>query len=139
MKSVACVLPSSQAHALAVDVKDQLNYELELKNFHLVTSEALAHTLGSSAIEGMTTEAAASRLNEMGPNVIDRVKTRPLWMQCILCFVGGFSPLLWGACFFVFLSWKPFGTPPTDVYNLALAIALLLVISISSLFTFYQV
>ena len=102
-------------------------------------AEALAKTLGSSAIDGITTEAAASRLIEMGPNVIDSVKTRPLWLKCILCFVSGFSPLLWGACFFVFLSWKPFGTPPTDVYNLALAIALVLVISISSVFTFYQV
>eukprot|EP00953_Heterococcus_sp_UTEX-ZZ885_P025254 13729-Heterococcus_DN1.PRE.1 len=30
------------------------------------------------------------------------------------------------------------GTPPTDVYNLCLAIALLLVIIVSSLFTYYQ-
>lgn len=124
---------------MAVDIKDQLNYELELKNFHLCAAEALSNTLGSSAVNGLTLEAAATRLQEMGPNIIETVKTRPLWMKCFICFISGFSPLLWTATFFVFLSWKPFGTPPTDVYNLALAVALLLVISISSLFTFYQV
>ena len=122
-----------------MDIKDRLNYELELKNFHLCDSAALSNTLNTSVVNGLDPSTAAARLKEMGPNVIDAVKTRPLWMKCLLTFVSGFSPLLWVACFFVFLSWKPFGTPPTDVYNLALAIALLLVICISSLFTFYQV
>jgi magnesium-transporting ATPase (P-type) len=40
--------------------------------------------------------------------------------------------------FFVFLSWKPFGSQPTAQYSLALAIVLLLVIFISSMFQFYQ-
>jgi sodium/potassium-transporting ATPase subunit alpha len=46
--------------------------------------------------------------------------------------------LLWFATFFVFLSWEPFGTPPSNIYNLVLAIVLLIVIVSSSLFTFFQ-
>ena len=46
--------------------------------------------------------------------------------------------LLWVSSLLVFLSWKPFGTPPTDIYNLALAVTLLIVIFITGLFNFYQ-
>ena len=42
------------------------------------------------------------------------------------------------ATLFVFLSWEPFGTAPGNVYNLMLAVVLLIVITISSCFTFYQ-
>jgi sodium/potassium-transporting ATPase subunit alpha len=122
-----------------VDIRDQLNYELELKNFHLVSTEGLARTLETSLRQGLTRAAADARLKQMGPNLIEKVNRRPMWLKCLFCFVSGFNLLLWVAVVLVFLSWKPFGTPPTDVYNLALAIALLLVISISSLFTFYQV
>lgn len=44
------------------------------------------------------------------------------------------------SAFFVFLSWEPFGTPPSNIYNLALAIVLLIVIFLFlfGLFNFYQ-
>ena len=133
------LLTLARANALAVNIRDRLEYELELSNFHLCEAADLGTTLKSSITEGLTHEAAAERLSEMGPNTIEEMKTRPLWVKCLLCFVSGFNPLLWVAAFFAFLAWRPFGVPPTDVYNLALAVALLLVIALSSLFSFYQV
>ena len=65
-------------------------------------------------------------------------KETPMLIKFILSFFNGFGPLLWIACFFVFLSWEPFGTPPSNIYNLALAIVLLVVIVISGMFNFYQ-
>ena len=92
----------------------------------------------SSALSGLTTENVERSLKEHGPNLLDPPQGRPLWLSFVLCFFTGFGPLLWVACFFVFLSWKPFGAPPSNIYNLALAIALLIVIFLSGLFQFYQ-
>jgi uncharacterized BrkB/YihY/UPF0761 family membrane protein len=55
--------------------------------------------------------------------------------------------LLHGPCFTLILyinhkptgDYRPFGSPPTNVYNLALAVVLLIVIVVSGLFTFFQV
>ena len=81
---------------------------------------------------------AALRLKLNGPNTIVKSKERPIWLKFLMSFLSGFSPLLWFAAFFVFLSWEPFGTPPTNIYSLALAIVLLFVIFLSGLFNFYQ-
>lgn len=33
-------------------------------------------------------------------------RTIPVWAKLLLSLVSGFAPLLWVACFFVFLSWR---------------------------------
>jgi sodium/potassium-transporting ATPase subunit alpha len=48
------------------------------------------------------------------------------------------TQLLWVATIFIFLSWEPFGTPPSNEYSLILALVLICVIVLSSLFSFYQ-
>lgn len=75
---------------------------------------------------------------ENGPNVLPKVKESPMFIKFLLCFTTGFAPLLWISFIFVFLSYEPFGTPPSNQYNLDLAIALLVVIFLSGLFQFYQ-
>jgi magnesium-transporting ATPase (P-type) len=92
-----------------VDIKKRLEYEHELKNFHLCSTEVLAVTLGTSESQGLAAGTAAARLARDGPNIIQPVHSRPMWARFLLCFVSGFSPLLWVATGFVFLSWKPFG------------------------------
>ena len=84
-----------------------------------------------SETNGIATHTLNARIEIHGPNCIPPPKELHIVLKFILCFFTGFGPLLWIACFFVFLSWQPFGTPPSNVYNLALAIALLLVIFIS--------
>ena len=63
-----------------------------------------------------------------------------MMIRRLFLFLRTHSPLqlLWIAAFFVFLSSQPFGTPPSNLYNLMLAIALLIVITVSALFTFWQ-
>ena len=60
-----------------------------------------------------------------------------MWAKFLFSFTSGFAPLLWVAAALVFLSWQPFC--PDCIYNLMLACMLLLVIAVSSVFSFYQV
>ena len=85
----------------------------------------------SNETNGIAVHTLNARMEIHGPNVIAPPKELHIVFKFILCFVTGFCPLLWISCFFVFLSWQPFGTAPSNVYNLALAIALLIVIFIS--------
>eukprot|EP00611_Tribonema_gayanum_P029459 TRINITY_DN788_c0_g1_i9.p1 TRINITY_DN788_c0_g1~~TRINITY_DN788_c0_g1_i9.p1 ORF type:complete len:207 (+),score=35.61 TRINITY_DN788_c0_g1_i9:71-622(+) len=126
-------------HEMAVELAERLKYGLELQNYHLLTAEELADRLSTSVTDGLSSAAAAQRLEEQGPNAIPPPSSRPLWLRFLLCFFTGFAPLLWTAAFFVFLSWKPFGAPPTDVYSLVLAIVLIADILLSGIFTFHQV
>ena len=95
-------------------------------------------TITFSASRGLSRVAVIRSRHENGSNVISPPRGRQLWFSCLLSFFSGFGPLLWIACFFAFLSWQPFGTPPANIYNLALAIALLMVIFLSGVFTFSQ-
>lgn len=91
-----------------------------------------------SLVHGLKKATVQSRLARNGPNTVDPPKDWPVWAKFIFAFFSGFAPLLWAACLLVFLSWEPFGTPPTNLYNLILAIVLIIVIVISSIFTFAQ-
>ena len=74
-------------------------------------------------------------LNRDGLNIIPKPKELPIVIRFMLCFLSGFSPLLWVAFILVFLSYKLFGG---NIVNLDLSIALLLVIFISGIYNFYQ-
>jgi sodium/potassium-transporting ATPase subunit alpha len=107
-------------------------------NFHAAKAADLMKHFKTSHIHGLTAARTKDQLATLGPNILPPSNELPLWMKFITCFFSGFNPLLWIASIFVFLSWKPFGTPPSNVYNLALAIVLLIVIFLSSMFNFYQ-
>jgi sodium/potassium-transporting ATPase subunit alpha len=93
----------------------------------------------NSIATGLTREFAQERLQKLGQNIVKPAKQLPLWAKFLLCFVTGFAPLLWTASGLSFISWEPFGTPPTNLYNLILAVVLIIVIVISGSFVFYQV
>lgn len=119
---------------------DQIDkYHTELKHYHKASGAALALELGSDAEQGLSTEAAALKLKLVGPNAVNPPAPTPLWVQFLYTLLfAGFAPLLWFATLFVFLSWKPFGAPPSDIYSLVLAVALVVVNSISGILTFTQ-
>ncbi len=141
-----------------MDPRDTARFAGELANFHMVSLRSLASFLNSryahsmrkrvicnhtmvlfySLDKGLSDAAAEELLKKNGPNALPKVKDLPLCAKFLLSFTSGFAPLLWFSAFFVFLSWKPFGTPPTDVYNLALAVVLLIVIFVSGLFQFFN-
>ena len=124
-------------HALSNEDIKPFEYELTGK-FHQLDIDELVTKLESDIDVGLSCTDAKVRLAKFGSNCIAKSKEQPLWVKFLLSFFKGFSPILWVAAFFVFLSWKPFGSPPTDVYNLALAIVLLIVIFLSGLFNFHQ-
>ena len=115
----------------------QLKDEVETE-FHTLPVAEIVKRLGTSLSLGLDDEVAQRLLIKDGRNVLSAPLVRPLYLKFLLSFFNGFAPLLWVASFICFLSWKPFGSPPTDVYNLALAVALVLVIVISGLFNFVQ-
>jgi len=127
-----------QSSGALLDSKLEDAFSLELSNIHCLTVDALQKRFSADITYGLTQEEAAKRLAKYGPNEMTKPYEHPVWLKFILSFFSGFAPLLWIACFFVFLSWEPFGTPPSNIYNLALAIVLLIVIFISGLFNFYQ-
>ncbi len=92
-----------------------------------------------SIVHGLQDATAHARLIHDGPNVADPPKDWPVWAKFIFAFFSGFAPILWVAAFLAFISWRPLGEAPSNVYNLILGIALLIVIVVSSMFTFYQV
>jgi magnesium-transporting ATPase (P-type) len=77
-------------------------------------------------------------LAKNGKNILPKAEVRPMWLTFVYCFTSGFSPLLLIAFAVVFITYIPFGVPPSNIYNLALAIVLLVVVFISGLFTFVQ-
>lgn len=135
LSSVVRRLSSSSA---LVDAHARRKFEFELRDYHRADINALCLHLNSNPTLGLTHELAAKRLKETGRNVISSVYVHPVWIKFILAYLSGFAPLLIVSAVVVFLSWKPFGLPPTNVYNLALAIVLLLVIFVSGTFTFVQ-
>ena len=106
---------------------------------NMLIGNAFAFVLLRSIVNGLDPQEAAARIRQFGPNVVDPPREWPLWAKFAFAFFSGFAPLLWVATFLVFLSWEPFGTPPSNLYNLILAIVLIYVITTSSIFTFYQV
>ncbi len=92
-----------------------------------------------SIAHGLQDVTAHARLIHDGPNISDPPKDWPIWAKFIFAFFSGFAPILWIAAFLAFISWRPLGEAPSNVYNLILGIALLIVIVVSSMFTFYQV
>ena len=81
-------------------------FELELRNYHAADADDLARHFKSSVTWGLDTELAQVRLLNGGPNIVKPAKTLPMWAKLLLSLVSGFAPLLWVACFFVFLSWR---------------------------------
>lgn len=121
-----------------VSEEDLKRFDLSQLQFHTLEPMDVSTRVCSNLVNGLSNANATDRLKKYGPNLVSKVKDRPLWVKFFLSFLSGFSPLLWVATFFVFLSWKPFGSPPSDVYNLALAVVLLVVIFVSGLFNFFQ-
>jgi hypothetical protein len=105
-------------------------------NWHQTEIPDVMTTFELSSMElGLTSEFAAQRLIEKGPNVIRPPQPSVIWK--ILGYIfGGFNILLLGSAILSIIAWR-IGTPP-DPNNLGLAIILVLVAAISAGFNWYQ-
>jgi len=105
------------------------------KEWHLLTHEELFKDLDTS-LNGISAAEAQKRLAIYGPNAITPPKTRHWFVKFLLNLVGGFQLMLWFGsvlCFVVFGL-----TNATDVQTLALAVVLILVIFVTTIFQSIQ-
>jgi hypothetical protein len=69
--------------------------------------------------KGLSMKQVSDHIVSDGRNIIPPPRQLPIWAKFILCFFKGFGVMLWVCAFFVFLSWEPFGTAPSNVYNVS--------------------
>ncbi|PNS21486.1 Sodium/potassium-transporting ATPase subunit alpha-A [Sphaceloma murrayae] len=105
-------------------------------DLHTLPVEDLYNRFSSSPERGLSSEQAARKLKEVGPNMPTAPPSR--WFRKTMTYLfGGFGSILFIAGVLVFVAWKPLGSPPA-IANLALAIVLVLVWVIQAAFTFWQ-
>lgn len=102
-------------------------------NIHQLSVEAALASLRTGA-QGLTSAEAARRLDEFGPNRIERVSRVPLALRLAHEFTHFFAIVLWAAALLAFI---------TDVRApgqgmRALALAIVAVVVINGLFSFWQ-
>ncbi len=84
---------------------------------------------------------AARRLEENGPNALTPPKTTPEWLKFMRTMFSGFASLLWVAgilCLIAYameVSSADQGAPPDNLY---IAGALIVVVFLTGIFTYYQ-
>lgn len=116
--------------------KAQFNYEL--RNYHRIGPASVAKALQSDLDAGLTSELASINQARFGANELKPPRDWPLPAKFVFAMFSGFAPLLWIASLLCFIAWQPLGAPNPSVYNLALAILLLVIIFLGGIFVFWQ-
>ncbi len=99
---------------------------MQLPLIHTFSASAAFSTLGSRP-GGLSEEVALSRLQHFGPNVITKVKGKPLWIKLLANFTHLMAILLWVGGIVAFVAQMP-----------QLGVAIWLVNLINGAFSFWQ-
>jgi sodium/potassium-transporting ATPase subunit alpha len=102
-------------------------------NVHQSTVEAALESLRSGA-DGLTSEEAARRLVEFGPNRVERARRVPIALRFVREFTHLFAVVLWLAALLAFAA--DLSDPGHGMR--ALAVAIVAVILVNGLFSFLQ-
>ncbi|QRW07373.1 sodium/potassium-transporting ATPase subunit alpha [Ceratobasidium sp. AG-Ba] len=86
---------------------------------------------------GLDAAQAQRRLATNGPNALSPPPSRA-FRKAMEWIFGGFGSLLLAASIVCFIAWKPLGEPNPSAANLALAVVLLIVMSLNALFNMWQ-
>ncbi|KDR77765.1 hypothetical protein GALMADRAFT_412632 [Galerina marginata CBS 339.88] len=105
-------------------------------DIHTVAVDVVYQRFSTSPTIGLESSAVGHLTKSFGKNVISAPTTQ-YWKKALNYVFGGFNFLMWIAFIATLLSYKPFGEPDPAIFNLGVAILLLLVIAISA--TFYAV
>ncbi|KAK8119650.1 uncharacterized protein PG998_004276 [Apiospora kogelbergensis] len=105
-------------------------------SYHELDKEQVCQQLNVDAVQGLSDNAAATRLQRDGRNVLPQPKTNYLKKLFFYIF-GGFCSVLWIGVIIFFICWKPLSDPPSPT-NLALAILILIVIMLQACFNAFQ-
>jgi sodium/potassium-transporting ATPase subunit alpha len=121
---------------------DDLKKELELDE-HQISVDELCTRLGTSATAGMTSAAAAARLEVDGLNQLTPPRETPEWVKFMIELFGGFSALLWTGSILCFIA---YGVQVATLEeeeimtddNLYLGVVLAIVVVITGVFSYSQ-
>ncbi|KAH8196769.1 hypothetical protein TruAng_009061 [Truncatella angustata] len=103
---------------------------------HQITKEQICQQLNVAANQGLSDNAAATRLQRDGRNTLPQPRTNYLKKLFFYVF-GGFCSVLWVGVIIFFICWQPLSDPPSPT-NLALAILVLIVIMLQAAFNAFQ-
>lgn len=108
----------------------------ESLDFHTIAQEKLLQEFNVDPRTGLSSSSAANRLSRDGKNVIARHSEN--YLKKIFFYVfGGFCSVLWVGVVIFFLCWKPLSNPPSPS-NLAMAILIIIVITLQASFSAFQ-
>lgn len=108
----------------------------ETLDFHSISPEKLCQEFNVDQRTGLSSSSAAQRLQRDGKNVI--AHHRENYLKKIFFYVfGGFCSVLWVGVVIFFICWKPLSDPPSPT-NLAMAVLILIVITLQASFSAFQ-
>ncbi|KIW29525.1 uncharacterized protein PV07_05338 [Cladophialophora immunda] len=111
--------------------------DLACADEHRVDVETLSQRLRVSPTVGLSSDAAAKRLQQHGYNVLPQ--RRQNYAKTLAGYVfGGFCSILWVGVIIFFICWRPLGDPDPQPYNLGLAILVIIVIVLQASFSAFQ-
>merc|ERR1719370_2823375 len=111
------------------------------KEEHTMPLEELAEQLDTNFEMGLVDAEAKMRLERDGPNSLTPPKKTPEWLKFLKVMFGGFAALLWAAAILCFVATGiQAGKEGEDMAydNLYIGIALVVVVVVTGLFTYYQ-
>ncbi|RAH47860.1 cation-translocating P-type ATPase [Aspergillus brunneoviolaceus CBS 621.78] len=105
-------------------------------DFHLLSTETLCQQFNVDANQGLSADAAQTRLQRDGKNAVAHHGEN--YFKKVFWYVfGGFCSVLWIGVIIFFLCWRPLSNPPS-VTNLAMAILVIIVIALQASFSAFQ-
>lgn len=108
----------------------------ESLDYHILQPDRLFQQLNVDPQSGLSSSAAASRLQRDGKNVIAHHSEN--YLKKIFWYVfGGFCSILWCGVIVFFICWQPLSNPPS-VPNLGMAVLVLIVIFLQASFSAFQ-
>ncbi|KAF8512185.1 sodium-potassium ATPase [Gautieria morchelliformis] len=110
--------------------------DLAALDWHTISTSTLFQLLSVSPSAGLDAPQATRRLSTYGSNKISPPPSNML-KKVLEWLFGGFGTLLLGASLLCFIAWKPLGSPPL-ASNLALAVVLLIVLLLQTVFNAWQ-
>lgn len=106
-------------------------------DYHLQDASTICQRFNTDAERGLSSEAAARRLQQNGKNILPQPKEQ-YWKKIFFYVFGGFCSVLWIGVLIFFICWQPLGDPHPQAYNLGLAILVLIVILLQASFSAFQ-
>ncbi|KAJ5096959.1 hypothetical protein N7456_007680 [Penicillium angulare] len=127
--------PKEVVHEPPKDKVPNQDY-FESLDFHTIPQDKICQEFNVDPRFGLSVEAAAKRLQRDGKNII--AHHRENYLKKIFFYVfGGFCSVLWVGVIIFFICWQPLSNPPSPT-NLAMAILVIIVITLQATFSAFQ-